>query len=62
MKIDNFDLDQEILVVAEIGNTKLKRIGINDCFCGIGSACHLMVAEGLTSINIANKVIDLIKS
>jgi transketolase len=48
-------------IVAELGNAKLKRIGIEDRFCGIGSACHLLDEEGLTGINIVEKVIDLIK-
>ena len=43
-------------IVAELGIGKVKRIGIKDRFCGIGSACHLMKREGLTSVNIANAV------
>jgi transketolase len=39
-------------VVAEIGNAKVKRIGINDHFCGVGSSDCLMREEGLTVENI----------
>lgn len=39
-------------VASETGCTKVVRIGINDHFCGVGSAACLMQEEGLTSTNI----------
>jgi transketolase len=47
-------------IIAELGNAKLKRVGIEDRFSGIGSACHLMAEEGLTSMNIVEKVITML--
>lgn len=46
-------------VVAEIGKGQVKRIGINDHFCGVGSAACLMREEGLTVENIMNSVREL---
>lgn len=43
-------------IVAELGKGKVKRIGINDHFCGIGSASYLMNEEGLTVENIVNTI------
>lgn len=48
-------------IVAELGIAKVKRIGIEDSFCGIGSARFLMDEEGLTSTNIVEKIVNLIK-
>lgn len=39
-------------VAAEIGCATVKRIGINDNFCGVGSAAYLMQQEGITMENI----------
>lgn len=46
-------------IVAEMGIAKVKRIGIEDNFCGTGSAGFLMDEAGLTSTNIVEKIIDL---
>lgn len=43
-------------IVAEMGKGKVRRIGINDHFCGVGSAGCLMKEEGLTVDNIVNTV------
>ena len=39
-------------IVSEAGCGKVRRLGINDRFCGVGSAACLMQAEGLTVENI----------
>ena len=46
-------------VAAEIGCAKVTRIGINDHFCGVGSAACLMQEEGLTVENIVAQVRNL---
>lgn len=46
-------------IVAEIGKGRVRRIGINDHFCGIGSASFLMNEEGLTVENIVKNMITL---
>lgn len=43
-------------VVAETGKAKVKRIGVKDHFCGVGSAAFLMELEGLTVENIVDSV------
>ena len=43
-------------VAAEIGMAKVKRLGINDHFCEIGSAPYLLKREGLTVDEIINQV------
>ena len=43
-------------VVAEEGGAKVKRLGIDDHFCGIASATCLMNEEGLTPDNIVGTV------
>ncbi len=48
-------------VAAEAGKGKIRRIGINDRFCGVGSAACLLKQEGLTVENIVSSVKDLIK-
>jgi transketolase len=48
-------------VVAEVGGAKVKRLGINDRFCGVGSAKCLMEAEGLSVKNIADTVRGLVE-
>jgi len=45
-------------VVAEAGNARVKRIGVNDRFSGIGSASYLMKEEGLTIENIVENVLS----
>ena len=49
-------------IIAELGVGKVKRIGINDRFCGVGSTRHLMESEGLTAKNIVENVFSLIGS
>lgn len=44
-------------IVAEKSNSRVKRIGISDKFCGVGSSAHLMKKEGLTVENIVNSVL-----
>lgn len=44
-------------LVAEVGGAIVRRIGINDRFCGVGSAAYLMNSEGLTVDNICNTVV-----
>jgi transketolase len=48
-------------IVAELGKGKVKRMGINDRFCGVGTACHLMEEEGLTTGNIVENILNLIR-
>ena len=48
-------------VVAETGNARLKRIGINDGFCGVGSAECLMKLEGITVEVIVANVLRLVE-
>lgn len=48
-------------IVAEIGKGRVRRIGINDHFCGIGSASFLMNEEGLTVEHIINTMFELLK-
>ncbi len=48
-------------IVAEIGKGKVRRIGINDHFCGIGTAVFLMNKEGLTIEHIINTILELLK-
>lgn len=47
-------------IVSEAGCGKVRRIGINDHFCGVGSAACLMQAEGLTIENIVSTVRSII--
>lgn len=47
-------------VVAENGLAKVKRLGILDNFCGVGSSTHLMKKEGLTVENIINTVKNML--
>lgn len=46
-------------IVAEKGRGKVHRIGINDHFCGVGSAACLMKEEGLTVDNIVQKIMSM---
>lgn len=48
-------------IVAEIGKAKVKRMGINDHFCEVGSATYLMEREHLTSQDITESVLSLLK-
>ena len=43
-------------IVSDGGFGKVKRIGINDHFCGVGSAACLMEQEGLVAEDIVNAV------
>lgn len=47
-------------VAAEIGNVRIKRIGINDKFVGVGSAACLMEQEGLTTDHIVTTVCNMV--
>jgi len=44
-------------IVAEIGSATVRRIGIDDRFCGVGSATCLMKDEGLSIENICSTVL-----
>jgi len=46
-------------IVAEEGSAKVTRLGINDHFCGVGSAAYLMQEEGLTIENIVRVIKNL---
>lgn len=46
-------------IAAEAGNVIVKRVGINDRFCGVGSAACLMAEEGLTVGHIVESVLTL---
>lgn len=48
-------------VAAETGCAKVTRIGIDDHFCGVGSAACLMQEEGLSVENIVKTVRDVVK-
>jgi transketolase len=48
-------------IVSEIGNARVKRIGINDRFCGVGSMNCLMEEEGLTVNLIVNNVCNMVR-
>ena len=43
-------------VASEVGCAKVVRIGVNDHFCGVGTAACLMQEEGLSVANIIDKV------
>ena len=45
-------------VAAELGCAKVRRIGINDNFCGDGSPTCLLREEGLTVDSIVKEVIN----
>lgn len=45
-------------VVSEIGCARVVRLGINDHFCGVGSAACLMQEEGLTADNIVVNILS----
>lgn len=47
-------------VASEIGCAKVIRIGINDHFCGVGSATCLMQEEGLSVENIVKTVREVV--
>lgn len=48
-------------IVAELGMGRVKRIGINDQFCGVGSTSFIMEEVGLTSSRIISELLKLIK-
>ena len=48
-------------VVSELGNTTVRRLGINDHFCGVGTHSYLMEEEGLSAGNIVKQVLSLAK-
>ena len=43
-------------IVAELGRGKVKRLGINDHFCGVGSFDYLAKQEGLTAEEIIRQI------
>lgn len=47
-------------IASEIGCAKVRRIGINDHFCGVGSAVCLMQKEGLSTGNIVTVIKEMI--
>ena len=47
-------------IVAEAGGARVKRLGINDRFSGVGSASYLMKEEGLTVEDITGAVISFL--
>lgn len=47
-------------VVAELGQGKVKRLGVNDCYCGVGSSVCLMHKEKLTESEIISHVLMLV--
>ena len=49
-------------IVAEEARAKVVRIGIDDHFCGVGSAKCLAEKEGLTAQNIIKQTIKLLKN
>lgn len=48
-------------IIAEEAKAKVARIGINDRFCGVGSAECLVEKEGLTAQNIIKQAVKLLK-
>lgn len=48
-------------ITAELCSAKIKRIGINDHFCGVGSYSYLMKQEGLCVENIIETILNFIK-
>jgi transketolase len=48
-------------IVAESGKARVRRIGIRDCFCGVGTADYLMRENGLTVENIVDTVKKLLE-
>lgn len=48
-------------IAAETGKAKVWRIGIRDCFCGVGTASYLMKENGLTVENIVETVKKLVE-
>ena len=46
-------------IVAEAGTGRVKRIGIEDRFCGVGNYPHLLICEGLVPDNIAKNILSL---
>lgn len=49
-------------IVAEEVKAKVKRIGINDRFCGVGSAACLLEQEGLVAEKIIKQLTTLLKN
>jgi len=49
-------------IVSEIGNARVKRIGITDHFCEVGSFRYLMKSEGLITEMIVKKALDFKKN
>jgi transketolase len=47
-------------VAAETGGARVRRLGVGDSFCGVGSAAHLMKLAGLTAENIALVVREMV--
>ena len=47
-------------IVAEFGGARVKALGINDHFCGVGSASYLIRQEGLTAERITKEIVSLL--
>lgn len=45
-------------IVSELGIAKVRRVGIRDRFCGVGSPACLMEKEGITVAGIMQEVVD----
>lgn len=48
-------------ITAETGKATVRRIGIRDCFCGVGTASYLMRENKMTAKDIVETVKDLIE-
>jgi transketolase len=48
-------------IVAEIGGARVKRLGIKDRFCGVGTAAFLMGQEEITVQAIVDSVLGIVK-
>jgi transketolase len=48
--------------VAENCSARVRRIGIRDAFCGVGTRSHLLASQGLTVDNIAAELLNLMKN
>jgi len=47
--------------VAEMSSARVKRMGIGDTFCDVGSRSHLLASQGLTVGNIVVELLNLLK-
>jgi transketolase len=47
-------------VVASSGGARVRRIGIDDHFCGVGTAAHLMTQEDITVSEIVKNILSIL--